>query len=848
MANYASLKSAIQQVIKTNGKNKITGALLQQSLLSMINSLGVGYQFAGVATPSTNPGTPDQNVFYIASTAGTYANFGGLVLADGEISILKYNGAWSKDSTGAVSLEIVNQLGQYVDRFSLAGNGSTAVTHRIEGLYKNHTYQFEFDKTWSIPDVGNNVAIFAITGYISGVGYDIIKVLYKNRSSLRDFYEITLSSDYEYINVFVRAAAGSVVYCSIKDITAEYINGGLTRTLLNKDYFDTEAYFDASGGFRGISDGISLCGRGYLAVEPGTTLLIDNPASLQIGYVFLDYNRAFISSSWFAVGVKSITIPANCYYMRLMIRRSDSSSLTLLNIGDLHIILTRQEKTKTNQANIGHLIELGDITISGSGWRYKNSLTRVRTRNGLSLSLKKNDVFSCADSGLVYYIGWRIEGTYYTGGGWLSGDFVAPADAEYVFTARYSNEANITDIDRFLSAFSVYSLSLFDDYTNKAIGRAKSINPFKKGKNYGHLFINQITSETAFAVPCQSIIDVNITGRLGFPVMEGNVHKTATAGKYVVLHGVSGNLSKDIIDLNGDSAYGVPIGSTSFSDLRTNYTYRSKYAKNRIPISSLEEFLYACKDNNMTPLVTYVDDTELGIIRSICGDNFILYDNNGLSRSKYDGLIFSWNTDTSVANIINKAKSIGLPLMMGLGSTLSDANYLDVIAQLHDFGALVGIAGCYLPHNETIRLMRFGFDFNGSNRQVNEVRGTGVCLDNKTGTNWLSTSGASVDSEYTISIPAGSVIGINENVHKVGAVMKASLRMRYSGKLSVYMMGNGSTTAQPVTSDGSEFVEWSGFYVQGNTNNNLGTIPSVYIGAVDVATDIYEIEYKEDSV
>ena len=33
MANYENLKSAIQQVVKTNGNNAITGALLQQSLL-----------------------------------------------------------------------------------------------------------------------------------------------------------------------------------------------------------------------------------------------------------------------------------------------------------------------------------------------------------------------------------------------------------------------------------------------------------------------------------------------------------------------------------------------------------------------------------------------------------------------------------------------------------------------------------------------------------------------------------------------------------------------------------------------------------------------------------------------
>lgn len=114
MANYNVLKAAIADVVKQNGNNEITGSLLQQTLLSMITSLGAGYLYMGIATPSTNPGTPDQNVFYIASTAGTYANFGGLVLADGEIAILKYNGAWTKDATGAASLENFNQLQQKI--------------------------------------------------------------------------------------------------------------------------------------------------------------------------------------------------------------------------------------------------------------------------------------------------------------------------------------------------------------------------------------------------------------------------------------------------------------------------------------------------------------------------------------------------------------------------------------------------------------------------------------------------------------------------------------------------------------------------------------------------------------
>ena len=82
MANYETLKSAIQQVVKTNGNNEITGALLRQSLLAMINSLGSGYQFMGVATPTTNPGTIDQKAFYIANGTGTYTNFGGISITE----------------------------------------------------------------------------------------------------------------------------------------------------------------------------------------------------------------------------------------------------------------------------------------------------------------------------------------------------------------------------------------------------------------------------------------------------------------------------------------------------------------------------------------------------------------------------------------------------------------------------------------------------------------------------------------------------------------------------------------------------------------------------------------------
>lgn len=137
MANYTTLKSAIQQVIKTNGNNEITGALLQQSLIAMINSLGGYYQFAGIATPSTNPGTPDQNVFYIGG-AGTYSNFSSLVIPTGYIGVLKYNGTWTLETVQAGDVNAVKFVAQ-----TLTDNQKTQARTNIEAASNEQVSQLE---------------------------------------------------------------------------------------------------------------------------------------------------------------------------------------------------------------------------------------------------------------------------------------------------------------------------------------------------------------------------------------------------------------------------------------------------------------------------------------------------------------------------------------------------------------------------------------------------------------------------------------------------------------------------------------------------------------------------------
>lgn len=114
MGNYEQLKEAIKAVIKTNGKQEITGQVMQDTLLAITSSFGQGALFAGIATPETNPLTPDQNVFYLAAQSGVYPNFNGLSVADGEIVVFSLsNGQWGKQLLslgGGGSVTIINEL------------------------------------------------------------------------------------------------------------------------------------------------------------------------------------------------------------------------------------------------------------------------------------------------------------------------------------------------------------------------------------------------------------------------------------------------------------------------------------------------------------------------------------------------------------------------------------------------------------------------------------------------------------------------------------------------------------------------------------------------------------------
>lgn len=182
MGNYTKLKAAITAVIKANGNNEITGAIMQNVLNTIVSTVGANRTFVGIANADTNPGLPDGNVFYIAYTAGNYVNFqskaGNLTVTPGELAIL-YNGQtnWDKfvigmSSDGVIALanttNQINATGRYAYTDTGIVGGSNAGSQKVRTfLVAGQLYQF------TLTPVGGNAPV-NIQGIKADGTFDII--------------------------------------------------------------------------------------------------------------------------------------------------------------------------------------------------------------------------------------------------------------------------------------------------------------------------------------------------------------------------------------------------------------------------------------------------------------------------------------------------------------------------------------------------------------------------------------------------------------------------------------------------------------------------------------------------
>lgn len=99
--------------------------------------------------------------------------------------------------------------------------------------------------------------------------------------------------------------------------------------------------------------------------------------------------------------------------------------------------------------------ELGNISISTSGWSYSSSSSRVRTKQGTTYHLHIGDVISLSDyTDARYYLGWYANGVYdYKG--WLTEDYRVSTEGDYVILLCNRTEATQLSKDALLSLLSI---------------------------------------------------------------------------------------------------------------------------------------------------------------------------------------------------------------------------------------------------------------------------------------------------------------------------------------------------------------------------------------------------------
>lgn len=272
-------------------------------LLATANELKTaGYIYKGVATPSTNPGTPTERVAYLASEPGTYTNFGGIVIASGLYSLTYAGGTWTgTQMTAGRDIEVVQTTGQSASdvmsqkavtdslvgsvisysglaadnvqealdinsedinklkgvvgedvatEFSLVGNNATGVS-KILHLEAGRQYKLSTSMTaadYSTSSIPNRLNVYSLTKRVNDTSTNLFAT-FKGTDTVPSEYVFT-AEEADYYDITIRANSGTTIDLEL----AEYYDSNL---IVGKKEFssvsvDTDefGFYNNTNGFR----------------------------------------------------------------------------------------------------------------------------------------------------------------------------------------------------------------------------------------------------------------------------------------------------------------------------------------------------------------------------------------------------------------------------------------------------------------------------------------------------------------------------------------------------------------------------------------------------------------------
>lgn len=338
------------------------GALYPQTLSALVsdlngNTLGdeLGYQFMGVAT--CNPASPEdsqspgtQKVYWIATQSGTYSNLGGVVVADGEVAIISWDGTWHKKATGAATADQLNQLAQVMRTYPKFIDGEIKSEKQlsfIDGSFKQqsgtaiNTASASFLSTIVIPANGGEIIdlklmleppignypsyfVFAIDDSTAAINSADIENYVEEIDSVNHIYRLSVPEGTTKIFSTCYTTEKADVYAiKIDQIHENNLDAGLKEKINNpqeeKDIdfpLDVNGYIGTNGAFMFSAYWFST---DFVPVVSGDIIKYkltgDSGAST---IAFYDETKSFISGLSFDSGIVSgeTAIPDGCAYVR----------------------------------------------------------------------------------------------------------------------------------------------------------------------------------------------------------------------------------------------------------------------------------------------------------------------------------------------------------------------------------------------------------------------------------------------------------------------------------------------------------------------------------------------------
>ena len=318
MGNYTNLKNLIDQYITTNGQGDITGAILNSTLKNMVDSIAAGFIFAGVATPDTVPGSPDQNVFFITGTPGTYTNFNSLVIPNG-ISIIKYTGSWSSDLIVDPNQSIVyGTIQGYIN----TTNGIITSTQYQRTSEMFMVYEGLKLTTYArIQSTQLIVAYYDINGnYLASISPSDPQA----DASVYAFRELTVPAGAFFCRYNSAYDSGTTSYCTMSIDYSKLVNQLLEYLSVSTQGVTV---IPKKNGYINKTDGQPVTNQywrysDFFPVVPGAILTTYNRVGNgNLLIAFYDQNRGFLASvsptstlTANTYEVNNITVPSSAYY------------------------------------------------------------------------------------------------------------------------------------------------------------------------------------------------------------------------------------------------------------------------------------------------------------------------------------------------------------------------------------------------------------------------------------------------------------------------------------------------------------------------------------------------------